>query len=430
MIQAPSIVRENENTNQRGPMSTALTTPSSNPDRGAHRATIMLGDERVAVRVGSDGTLRRVMRRVRLYLGTDLYIAKDTGPSSKVSPYQPGYMKLVAGAGGLLGCPPITRDPVTGETIANPKVEFYGSTGVVRSVTATAVCVVRNPATGAPIPSRATIMLDCEHIFRQALLKLGTRDDAVRYMTREDYDADKRGELKGWAFLDMGPIGAAYNMRNPAVMEAYQTFINQGATARQRAMSKAERLACDHNAGTRLTWEKGMLTPHPEGGPSFVDVPVVAWVEERDQAAAEAFMAELATKLSEDVTDVFRRDEGDDDDLDDDVDPADAPRTAYTAPTAALPDHGERPPVIVPRPEPEKVEAKIEPKPVEPTPPTGAGLTDMRAMLAEIGRLESRLTPPVQDKLRTEADVSDPLAACSTKKVRAYLAALRAEVGE
>lgn len=394
-------------------MTTAVLSPKS-----TSRAMMTLGDQQVAVRL-TNGFITRVARKVRLFLGTDLYIAKDTGPNSKVSPYQPGYMKLVAGAGGLLGCPPTTRDPITGEVCANPRVEYYGNTGVVRSVTATAVCVVRNPATGAPIPSRATIMLDCEHIFRQALLKLGTRDDAVRYMTREDYEEGKRGELKGWAFLDMGPIGAAYNMRVPAVMEAYQTFINQGATARQRTMSKAERLACDHNAGTRMTWEKGMLTPHPDGGPSFVDVSVVAWVEERDAAAMEAFMADVASSLNDGVESVYELDEGDEE-IDEDVDPADAAAARAQA-YRALPDHGEPAP-LVEQPK-EKVLVKPEPTIADPKKKAAAD------PLAEVAALEAKVSPPeMLGALRAEAGIKGALTSATSEQLAAYVTALRAEV--
>jgi hypothetical protein len=215
-------------------------------------------------------------------------------------------MKLVAGMGGQLKCPPAILDPITGKWQANPQVETYEGTGIIRRVTATAVCVVPNPSTGQLTASVQTLTVDAEQVLRQALLKI-QRDDAVKVMSLEEVGEERKaGNLKGWTVIPLTPPFAMIcaNFKSQDVREAFQTFQNQSATIRQRACSKAERLACDHNPITRMVWEYGSLTflygPEDKDGntwltePPFKAVPVVAWVNHTGQADMEKLLQSLA----------------------------------------------------------------------------------------------------------------------------------------
>lgn len=282
------------------------------------KAAIMLGDEQVAVRIDEQGFMTRVMRKVRLHYGTDLYAAaKSPSADDKVMPYQPGYMKLVAAMSGQLVCPPVMRDPVTGERRANPIVEFYEGTGLIRSVTATAVCVAPNPTTGEFHASVQSITIDAEHILRQALLKVAEdRTDAVRVLSKDDVDAERaEGKLKEWGVFPLAPPYGylCANFANPAVRQALVTFQHQSGTIRQRACSKAERLAADHNPITRKSWRFGDLVRNNNGAP-YVEVPVVAWVTHRGLDEMREMLATLATEgQHESVASVVFADNSDDD---------------------------------------------------------------------------------------------------------------------
>lgn len=383
------------------------------------KRVIVMGDERVAVRLDSGGFLRRTTRTIRLRLRTDLYIAKDVGPQSKVAPQYDAYAKIVTGMGGTLTCPAAIVLPETGQKVANPIVTTYEDSAVIRRVEALALCAVRNPMTGQYSISVGRIIVDTEQVFRQALLKLEHRDDAIEYVSRAEYDARKAaGELKGWGYLASGPIGIAYNLRNPAVKGCFQTFTEQSATARQRAMTKAKRLAGDHNPVTRLVAEKGMLSEDPQGGAPFLDLTVVAWIEPRDEEQAKKILDAIAENVDDidgvgQVVRVEGRDEEDEEI--DDLQPDEA------SDARLLPDHGERPPVIEPAP----VKEKVETKPVE-KPAAKAG--DAGGPMAEIAKLEALASPPeIVGALRAEAGIK-VLAEATPAQLTAYLTALRAEV--
>ena len=272
------------------------------------KALAVFGDEQIAIRVDDDGFLTRTRRTVRLTMGTELYAAtRSPGPGDKVAPFQPGYMKIVAAMGGQLSCPPVMRDPETGERRANPIVECYPGTATIKTVKATGVCAVRNPLTGQWVVSVQTILYDAEHVLRQALLKLASREDAVRIVSEKGLA--KIEDLDGWSVIPLTPPFAyiACNFANQAVREAFQTFANLSATARQRTCSKAERLACDHNPITRMTWDYGLLDHPDNGAPGFVDVPLVAWVEHTGRDEFERMVERLATRApgeSDDVIDL------------------------------------------------------------------------------------------------------------------------------
>ncbi len=259
----------------------------------------LIGDEQIVIRFDDDGFLTRTRRTVRLNMGTELYAAtRNPGPGDKVMPFQPGYMKIVAAMGGQLSCPPVMRDPETGKKVSNPIVECYPGTATIKTVKATAVCAVRNPLTGQWVVSVQTILYDAEHVLRQALLKLADRDDAVKIVSEKGLA--KIEELDGWTVIPLTPPFAyiACNFGNKAVREAFQTFSNLSATARQRCCSKAERLACDHNPITRMTWDFGLLDhsdAEAEKGPPFIDVPLIAWVEHTGRDEFQSMVERLST---------------------------------------------------------------------------------------------------------------------------------------
>jgi hypothetical protein len=418
-------------------MSAAPSTSLALSSLGERKALMpLLGEDRVAVRLDADGFLRRVQRKVRLQYGTDLYSARPSPQAKdKVQPFQPGYMKLAAAMGGQLLVPPTFNDPVTGERRANPIVELYPGTGIIRRVTAMGLCAARNPVTGEWHVSTATIIVDGEHILRQALLKMDQRDDAVQYVTEDEYIAGKATTFKGWAFLSAGPIGIAYNMKNPTVKGAYQTFTEQSATMRQRACSKAERLAADHNPVMRMTWDYGMLT-FPDAGPAYIDIPVVSWVEHRERNAMDAFIESMALNHEgaiAGVAEIVRTVEnGGLEEVDEEEPDL----------TRSLPDYGapadplagvrsvEREVVVV------EVAPVAAPTPTAPSPtlvpaePASRVAGDLSPTLNEIIALEARIDNGETIGLnRDENDITEPLSGNSAKNLRAYLSALKAEVG-
>lgn len=284
------------------PTRNAPARATNAPVREGQRAIAVIRGEEIPVRVDDDGYLIAVRRIVRLNYGTELYSATGRPTADdKVMPYQPGYMKLVDAMGGQLGCPPAIRNPETGKMEANPQVETYPGTGIIRFVKAAAVCIVPNPQTGQLVASTQTIVVDAEHELRQALLKIN-REECVRILSDEDVAEEKAaGKLKGWAVFPLTPPYAniCANMAQGGVREVLQTFQNLSKTIRQRACSKAERLVCDHNPVTRRTWAFGELgTPlNDEGqrcGPLFMDVPVVAWVQEHDRRRLQRIINQLA----------------------------------------------------------------------------------------------------------------------------------------
>lgn len=368
-------------------MTTALTTSGANE----RKAIITLGEERIGVRLDADGFLTRSIRTLKLMYGTHLYAATPSPkPADKVMPYQPGYMHIVHAMGGQLTCPPVVRDPITGQARANPYVEFYPGTSIVRSVTATAVCAVRNPVTGAWHVSVQTVTQDAEHMLRQKLMNM-EREDLVRYLTAEEWDAEKAsGKAGGWYPLQLGAgIVLAANLKAGGVRDAIRDFQNAGQTLRQRACSKAERLAADHNPVTRRVWTYGELKrqmaqgsdgPY-EAGPRYVEVNCVAWVDHRDQRAMETFVASLAAH--EEVDGVAELVSGEHtDDLSDGVDVDPEPEA----------------PQLTDRREPEVIQRSVEREPVkvQPEPVKAAESAPKRSTMR--ARVE-KLRPEIPDEL-------------------------------
>lgn len=378
----------------------------------------------IAIRVDSDGFLTRVETKVRLQFGTDLYSAKaNPGPSEKVMPFQPGYMKLVSALGGQLVCPPVVRDPATGEPRPNPQVETYPGTATIRRVTATAVCSVPNPATGEPVTSVQTIVYDAEHVLKQSMLKLAVNEKAVLVLSEDDVAAEREaGQLKGWTVLPLAPPFAylCANMRMESVREAWQTFQNLSATARQRACSKAERLAADHNPVTRMSWELGQLTPNvtPDGrllGPPFAEVACVAWVEQRGSSSMRAIVEKLAQARVEDIPGLVLADsvdvslDEDPTDLEDAfehvaVAPAPAPRAEVkAAPPVPAPAFSLQPPAAAPKADP-------------------AELDKLRSQIADF---ECELSEARTAQIRSEIGITSAHGETDMHLLRTYRAELR-----
>jgi len=385
------------------------------------KALITLDDTRVAVRLDEAGFMTRIQRRVRLAFGVDLYCAKlNPGPTEKCAPYQPGYMKLVAAMGGQLVCPPVVTDPVTGERRPNPLVEIDPASGIVSSVTATAVCAVRNPATGEAVVSVQTAVYSPRHVFVQALLKLAGREDTVRVLSDEDWaEAKSGGKVVGWASWPLMPgLRIAANMTQAPARDAVGTYVQQAATARQRTCSKAERLAADHNPETRRTWEYGALTPGPEVNgyvsAPYVDVPCVAWVEHREEGSMARLLEQLA---SEGRTDVAGQmlvgelvDVSDDDTPDDAED--EAPALGHTA--AMVVD-------VTPPPRAEVV------RPVAAAPAERTAALD--AMLSKALDAEAEATPEQIAQARQKYGIGSPDSVGDVGVLRSYRGRIAELVG-
>lgn len=398
-------------------MSTPKTAPSLPATVPAERnAAMMLDDKQVAIKIDREGFLTRVRHTIRLEYGPHLYSASRPGSErddTKVTLYQPGYMRYVQALGGTLTCPPAMRDPVTGAAVANPQVEMYPDSGLARRVTATGVCVVRNPQTGEYVASIQTVVFDCEHVLRQKMLAISAdRADAVQIVSKDDLDEMRQaGALKGWCVLPLAPPFSyiVANMKNPAVRDAWQDFMNLAQSARQRACSKAERLAADHNPVVRRAWLFGELRTSPSGV-RFVEIPVVTWVEYRGKQAIEEFVASLATRGTADGVEQVIVGESVEDDTpepDEDLDPDTArQQTAEPqAPTAPAPRALEEKinipdPALPPAREAEPVPVVVEAAKVEePVAPVVAPEPQVEAdpavvqMHERIARLESRLPP-------------------------------------
>jgi len=409
------------------------------------KALMTLGDEHVAVRLDDAGFLRRVTRKVRLQYGTELYCAARPGSETvteKVAPYQPGYMKLVAAMGGQLVCPPTVRDPETGAPRANPLVEAHPDTGIIRRVTATAVCAVRNPMTGEPVVSVQTIVYDSEHVLRQALMKIA--DPAVQIMSAEEVAEERAaGNLKGHAILPLAPPYAMIvaNMKMDSVRNAWSTFMNQSATARQRACSKAERLAADHNPVTRMTLSFGQLTPELDAqgnvcGPSYTDVTAVAWVEQHDHGAmtrlieqlsrlGEGAVADQAQLLTAPTIDVSVDEVEDDEDVAD-VTPAPhrvQPTQRRVEPVPERTAHPE------PKPAPAQRTQQTRPVQAEPDRHPAPALAlapspELDRVLSRVVDLEAELSSPVVAEVRAGLGIDSPEAVTDVDTLRTYQGAL------
>ena len=403
-----------------------MSLARSNPN-----AMVQLGDDQIAVRI-EGGFIVASQRKVRLYFGPHLYSAtKGTPrPEDKVTPYQPGYMLLAAAMGATLMVPPSVKDPVTGQQVANPQVEYVANSSVIRSVKATAVCVARD-AFGKFHASIQSITVDSESVLRQALLKL-EREELVQYLSEEEVAADKaEGKLRGWVVV---PFMPGYSLAGKAsaapVREALQTYNNLSTTIRQRACTKAERLACDHNPVFRMAWTYGDLLIDVKGRDGkirvsttldgcrdgeiqvslpYAEVNCVSWTESRDQAALQAFVDALVAQQSyEGVETTVGASFGDDEDVDNEPDEDDAPRQItqkVDAPALVIPARQPEPVAVqAPAPEPAPVAA---PAPVQA--PAPAAPINGQAVLRLQGKckgMEAQLPPPDVAWARQKAGVA------------------------
>ena len=371
-------------------------------------ALMKLASNQIAVRV-EGGFIVAAQRTVRLFFGPHLYCAtKGTPrPDEKVVPYQPGYMLLAAALGATLTIPPSVRDPVTGQPIANPQVELVPGSSVIRSVRATAVCAARD-AFGKWHASIQTITVDSESILRQALLKLD-REDLVQVLSDADVQADRaEGKLRGWVVV---PFMPGYSLAGKAsvgpVREALQTYNNLSATIRQRACTKAERLACDHNPVMRMAWTYGdlkidvrrkdgtvyqstTLDGYRDGEAQislpYVDVDCVSWTESQGQAAIDAFVQALLANQKVDGVETLLAGEAIEDgdgSVDEEIAGDDAPRQIAENPLPPAP-------VFAPAPVPVPT-AVQDPIPAPIAAPAPAAAAIDASLLKKIRELEAAL---------------------------------------
>lgn len=355
-------------------------------------AMMRIGDNQIACRV-EGGFIVAAQKKVRLFFGPHLYAAVvgTPGPTQKVTPYQPGYMALAAAMGATLVVPPTVPDPATGRPVANPQIELVPGSSVIRSVKATAICVARD-AMGVYHVSNQSITVDSESVLRQALLKIES-DELVQVLSDAEVQADREaGKLRGWITVPFMPgYQLAGRAGAKAIREALQTYNNLSATIRQRACTKAERLACDHNPVLRMSWVYGDLKIDVEGkngirqstviegcrdGEKQITVPyaevdVVSWTESRGQAAIDAFVqALLASQEVDGVGSMtINAAEGLEDGTDEDEDEAEQPRQItqkVDAPALVIPTRQPEPVAVqAPAPEPAPVAAHRLPPMIE-----------------------------------------------------------------
>ena len=355
-------------------------------------------------------------------------------------------MLLAASMGATLMVPPTVPDPATGRAVPNPQIELVPGSSVIRSVKATAICAARDDM-GVWHISNQSITVDSESVLRQALLKI-ENDELVQVLSDAEVQADREtGKLRGWITVPFLPgYQLAGRAGAKAIREALQTYNNLSATIRQRACTKAERLACDHNPVMRMSWVYGDLKIDVEGPPEprpryntatgepyygdpkgfvgrgtvrqsttldgcregerqvslpYAEVDVVSWTESRGQAAIDAFVqALLASQEIDGVGSMtINAAEGLEDGHDEDEEEA-APRQItekVDAPALVIPRRQPEPVVVQPpAPEPAPVAA---PAPVQaPAPvaaPAAAPTEDPRnaARRRSIAKLEMQLPP-------------------------------------
>lgn len=430
------------------------------PARSNPNATIQIGADQIAVRV-EDGFIVAAQKKVRLYFGPHLYAAVvgTPGPSQKVTPYQPGYMLLAAAMGATLMVPATVPDPATGRPVPNPQIELVPGSSVIRSVKATAICAARDPM-GVWHISNQSITVDSESVLRQALLKI-ENEELVQVLSDADVQADRdAGKLRGWITVPFMPgYQLAGRAGAKAIREALQTYNNLSATIRQRACTKAERLACDHNPVMRMSWVYGDLKIDVEAKDGsvrqsttldgcregerqislpYAEVDVVSWTESRGQAAIDAFVqALLASQEIDGVGSLtINAAEGLDDAPDDDED---------EAPVRQITEQIKGPELVIPaRPEPVAVEAPA-PAPALAQPPApvpapipapapvaaveGADPAEIARLQAECRAAEKPLPPSDLSWARSTARLSptvDVSAIGDARILTRYLRALTA----
>lgn len=381
---------------------------------------VQIGPEVLKVRL-EDGYMRCAVRTIRLYLGTELYFAgkAPSKPDDKINTQQAGYMKEVAARGGILMCPP----QIDGRP--NPEIFPDGR------VKATAVCIVPDNLGNKHI-SRMSYIQDSQLVLRQELLNIQS-PDIVQVLSDEDAAAD-RGALKGWLSYPL-PVMPGFkiwaNAQTKAVRDAIKDANNLHATVLQRAQTKAERLACDHNAAVRhvfsfdqlwqdLIDQNGNVTRQqahlacPAGhwfkGAAYAELSVVFWQQERDQAALNAMVAALKEQTEANLYTEGEVVESGDDGRDDDSE--DAPRqiteqVPVDAPALVIPARQPEPVAVqAPAPEPAPVAA---PAPVQAPAPAPAAPINGQAVLRLQGKckgMEAQLPPPDVAWARNKAGIA------------------------
>lgn len=282
-----------------------MSTQSQLPATRSAKPTnlVQIGPDVLKVRL-EDGFMRCAVRNIRLYLGTELYFAGKAASKAedKINTQQAGYMKEVAARGGILMCPPQIDGRPNPELLPDGRVK------------ATAVCIVRDNL-GNQHVSRMSYIQDSQLVLRQELLNIQS-PEIVQILSDEEA-SESRAALKGWLSYPL-PVMPGFkiwaNGATKAVRDAIKDANNLHATVLQRAQTKAERLACDHNAAVRhvftfdqlwqdLIDENGKITRQaahlgcPAGhwfkGAAYAEISVVFWQQERDQAALNAMIAAL-----------------------------------------------------------------------------------------------------------------------------------------
>ena len=414
----------------------ATSPPVSMIQRHVETLKTVTLDPRITIKFDDEGFAHRTYEMVRLYVGPDLYSAKQ--PMYEV--WGSGVAKYAAASGARMTPLKATPDPVEGRMKPGLRIttdEFGGPLDVEQDV----LLEMRHPKTGSPIYIISTGRESVRHLLvGQLAKKLSDRDDVARLVTEADIPALRDDTKATWAtYAYMPGVYIAVNMRMQGIREVFATVHEMARLDKVvgKATSKAQRLAMKQANVLPIRFTAAQLRKD-KAGAQYIDVPVFAWMvyDSRDkmQQAIDAMLAQNA-----DILEATYFVSGDD--SEEGADPEDTVdfEQGDTAPesrqlTEDLPDGmaDETPPAREPVP----VEAKREPEPApkakaapKATPKPSATRQDP-ALLARVRELDdivqSELGDGGVDACRDVAGVgTKALADLTDDDLRRYLTALQ-----
>lgn len=260
-------------------------------------------DPRFIIDMGPEGTARRVIQRVRLHYGADLYcIKRSPSNDDRANIWASGCAKVVQAMGGRLEPLVTSVDPGTGQRVAGTRVIRDESSGVIKRIEADAVCAVRNPNNGEWAVAVATAVEDIDLMRLRELDKLtGNHDSEVATMITDEQVGAYRAKA-GWVVFAYSPgIWLAANLNKQAVREAivkHRQFADEKVLM-PRIRSKALRHAYLANPITRAvsSIDYGLLDHEPQPpGPPCWDIEVPCWVAYEHRSDLDRVIATLVEK--------------------------------------------------------------------------------------------------------------------------------------
>lgn len=249
-----------------------------------NRDVAAIGNHESFVRVTPDGTIRQVLRPVRLSKkdGT-LYGFKGT---TKLT-YE-GFCRINAVVGAHVGLPHTVH--VDGESRINPYVERMegrdGRLGDIRRVVVGVVVVGPSPDTGNVVAVNYLLDYDPAKDLQHMLAKLSEDIPEDVFLIPEQFYEPQQG----WHWVPAAAgVGYAHNLRSKDVRETYQKYINIVQNASKKAQTVARRNAMrSHPAFNVHSVELA-------GSDWAVRVPVIGWAVDGE---AQAQWADLAKKMA------------------------------------------------------------------------------------------------------------------------------------